>query len=332
MNFSEAFIGNSLSKFSALQMLKRKLDGRKFYQYNSGNIPFEMEWFDSTTKLQLKTKLKWVFTTNSNSINTFDSLKVAVRSAIKNTNLDPYCVYDGPPNIVSKWLEENGVKVIYHEFQLKKDVFRLTRTDLENHIKSLSPLYALPDAIYATFARIDIPLLGFMDEVILYTDGDIVFINNFELKDFPSIPKYFSCGPESEFNVDSSSPCNVGILLYNIREMMNTYDDFVKFIFKNDRGLFFNNGGPLDQGALNDFYWDNRSFFHIKFNWKPYFDNWSNIKPYILHFHGPKPNDFNAFLKDGTILREAFGGLLRKCHLKDSSCLPSLKIYNNFNY
>ena len=45
----------------------------------------------------------------------------------------------------------------------------------EGHFNDRSHLFGDADAMIGTFMRIDIPILGFRDEFILYTDVDVMF-------------------------------------------------------------------------------------------------------------------------------------------------------------
>ena len=40
-----------------------------------------------------------------------------------------------------------------------------------------------------TFLRVDIPVLGFVDDYVLYTDVDVMFARNLVLTDFAPLPK-----------------------------------------------------------------------------------------------------------------------------------------------
>ena len=47
--------------------------------------------------------------------------------------------------------------------------------EMAKAITASSPLYSSVDMMVATFARVDVPQLGFIDEHILYADIDILF-------------------------------------------------------------------------------------------------------------------------------------------------------------
>lgn len=331
-NKCTVLIGNSVSTFSSVQMMYRKFKGEKYLQYNSGNIPLESILGSPEATNKYKQPLKWIFATNSESHHLFYDIKVAVLSAIKHTKLSIYCIYTGPPSgEVVEWLIAHGVHMIYHQISIHDQLISLAD---KKHAEVYSPLYATSQGVLGTFARLDIPILGFMDEYVLYADTDVVFTRDITLSDFTKgkdrvgeLPKYAMCGPETEKDVKDI--CNAGIMLINIRGMANTYDSYVYFILSNTKGLLFEHG-PLDQGAFNDFYAGKATYFSPLFNWKPYWSGWSYNDPYIIHFHGPKWNDYDKYMNYNKIDRKAYGGLLKRCHLPDSSCKEAVELYNQY--
>lgn len=68
--------------------------------------------------------------------------------------------------------------------------------------------------------------------------------------------------------------------------------------------------GPVDQGAINQFYEKSVKDATLlqDFNAKPYHD--SSDTAYIVHFHGPKPVDYLTFSKNSTCA-EPFGNLCK---------------------
>src|SRR3546814_11137538 len=69
--------------------------------------------------------------------------------------------------------------------------------------------------------------------------------------------------------------------------------------------------GPGDQGAYQRFYAG--TFSVVKwpvFNWKPYW-NLPNVAK-IIHFHGPKQNDYTRFLHHNTTANAMVDHLMKK--------------------
>ena len=102
----------------------------------------------------------------------------------------------------------------------------------------------------------------------------------------------------------------------NLRGLRDTYVDFREWIFNEanlDRGLHFGDDGPGDQGAYAAFY---RGRYDVvtwpTFNWRPY---WPYVpdKVSLLHFHGPKADDYAAFLATGASPSPLYDGVLSRC-------------------
>jgi len=171
----------------------------------------------------------------------------------------------------------------------------------------------------ATYLRIDLAILGFLDEYVLYADVDIIFLGDLTLEDFgDELPAFFTMGTEATGHMDELRDDgwgslhkktgkkvklgNAGVLLVNVEGMRRTHQSFVDWLFSEESiktGLHFGVYGPQDQGALNKFY---QGRFHVVvwplFNWKPYWGYCPAAK--IVHFHGPKPNQYWAFIRHGT--------------------------------
>src|SRR3546814_603018 len=89
--------------------------------------------------------------------------------------------------------------------------------------------------------------------------------------------------------------------------------------------------GPGDHGAYQRFYAGKCSVVKWPvFNWKPYW-NLPNVAK-IIHFHGPKPNDYHRFLHDNTTGNAMFDHLLKKssCHSPSSHCRQAIDLFDHF--
>ena len=102
-NASSTFVGNSVSTFSAMQMLSAKhqtassdpKQEKITFHYNGGNIPLE-EVIPITRRQRDKTSrpLKWLFVmTEGSSKEYVQMMQVAVQSAIQNSGCLPVCLY-----------------------------------------------------------------------------------------------------------------------------------------------------------------------------------------------------------------------------------------------
>jgi len=266
--------------------------------------------------------LKWVFTVTSATSSYDDIVKVAVLSALAKTKLVPVCIFYGEPNHLAHWMEARGVRIIYHTPKWRE---RLVKGNVQaNHLglNVTSPLYNDIEMSVATFLRIDLAILGFVDEYVLYADVDIIFTGDLTLEDFGhELPAFFTMGTEADGYVDEVMDNgqkvkfgNAGVMLVNVEGMRRTHQSFVDWLFSEESigtGLHFGVYGPQDQGALNKFY---QGRFHVVvwplFNWKPYWGYCPAAK--IIHFHGPKTSHYRAFIRNGTG-PELFEHLLARC-------------------
>lgn len=335
------FIGNSVSTFSAMLELNRLKNNHDTFHYNTGNIPLEeMLPIRRTAEAagQQSARLKWIFSIfigNGSKDSYLAMAKVAVTSAQHRTSLDPFCIFNVAPDASEsvkgvaanflEWLQSRGVTIIYHK---PRWAYKITETvesgKAAQNIK-YSPLYKDAAMMIATFTRFDIPVLGFTDDYVLYADVDVMFVSDINLASFDALPKYMLCGTESqkEGTLDISKKnfyANAGIILYNMRFMRSSHEEFINFAFSDDsmeRGLHYGKFGPGDQGAYNQFYDGLMTVVaSAPFNYKPYWEDTMEASHVsIVHWHGPKAADYDAYLTDckKTVLYEPYKGILAKC-------------------
>ena len=225
-------------------------------------------------------------------------LKVAVWTGIHRGGLIPHCLYAGAPGSPAyDWMVKMGVRIIHHDplwaNALAEVASRNGATDLN---MKHSHLYASREAIIGTWQRIDIPIVaGLPFEHVLFTDSDVVFRRRVRLIDFGSpLPNCLAMGTE----MVEAPPFNAGVMLLRLPCLRVTYAAFLDFILGNKHGLFFPNFGPQDQGALNEFYKARIAVLPKILNAKPYHVEEPNAA--IIHFHGPKPSHYVAFLETGV--------------------------------
>ena len=228
--------------------------------------------------------MKWFSGVNNhNKERYFDYIKmytVAVLSAKKtNPNIKPYLILDGDIDKDIEKLIEMGVSVINHQ--------SLFYNELKNH-------YNDDTTAFGAFLRVDIPKicnkLNIEDDYILYTDNDVLFLDDIsELKNLT--PKYFMATGEFSKEFDTSL-INTGVMWINWKNMNQVYDEFVSFI-KLNLSMF----QTYDQDAIRIFFNNKVESLGHQYNYKPYWGEENGSK--ILHFHGPKPtfkkSDFNTF-------------------------------------
>jgi hypothetical protein len=215
--------------------------------------------------------MKWYFAVNEHGLkHAWDQIQVAVNSARRNTHLTPICLVDQgdhAPDAVERIavLARSGVRIIEHRasvFSIVKEKHGLTSDTYSGH-----------------WLRCDIPILDRSDEIVLYTDIDVMFRSDPE--PFGSGPEFIACAPEHR--KDDWSYFNSGVMLMNLPNLRATRDHLVRHIENNISQMAPHD----DQGALNSVYRGKWERLDIVYNWKPY---WGfNDLAKILHFHGPKP-------------------------------------------
>lgn len=349
------FVGNSVSTFSAMIELNRLKNSRAAFHYNTGNIPLELLLpirrptdFQMRTAGQQSTRLKWIFSIfiGNGSKNSYLAMaKVAVTSAQHRTSLDPVCIFnvalDASKEVqilaadFLEWLQSREVTIIRHTPKWAHKITETVESGKAAQNIKYSPLYKDAAMMIATFARFDIPILGFTDDYVLYTDVDVMFVSDINLASFDVLPEYMLCGTEShkEGTHDISKKnfyANAGVILYNTRFMRRSHKEFINFAFSDDsmeRGLHYGKFGPGDQGAYNQFYDGLMTVVaSASFNYKPYWeDTMETSHVSIVHWHGPKAADYAAYLTDckKTVLYEKYEFILAKCSCPSNSGLAA---------
>lgn len=314
------FIGNSVSTFSASIELRRIIENRPVFHYNGGPIPLK-ELLPLPPIISTPKPLKWVFTlTLSKNENVYhDMVKVALLSALKNTLLKPVCLVLHPaqnPTLL-RWMKSKGVVVIEHKPAWANIINELDEKKILAENQRFSPLYGSASALISTFMRIDIPILGFVDDFVLYTDVDVLFLQNLDLSSFGELPRYYTASTET---IGDNGYMNAGVVLYNVINMRWTYNSFLSHVFSDSNrmnGLHFKEFGPGDQGAYNSFYrfeYTPQIIDGASFNWRPYWKSLpldgGAIK--IVHWHGPKPPDYFHYYTHNEAAT-LFSGILSRC-------------------
>ena len=166
-------------------------------------------------------------------------------------------------------------------------------------------------------------MLGFMDQYILVTDIEVLFLKNISLADFGELPQYISCGYESAID----TRCNNGIMLFHVSNMALSYDPFMKFVLRSHNdiapGIFF-------QSSINSFFNDKNNLSKY-LNWLPNSPSWrfekENVK--ILSFNNPSLDDLRNLIDNGIINDRNFNSL-KKCLTPGNGCLEILQLYNSW--
>lgn len=231
--------------------------------------------------------MKWFFALrqgNDFSSSYIELMKVAVTSALKNTTLEPWLLYDGEPDEVVSWMENRGVRVVFHRSFLYPQLEQIAREKGDVNYLIIGT---------GAFLRVEIPViaekLGLHDEYVLYTDIDVLFREDVVPYLDTLRPKYFAVSPE--IDKEDYRNVNTGVMLMNLPALRDVQADFQKFIVRKIDKLI---RISWDQGAYKLFFrkglfrkplWDP---LPIEYNWKPYWEE-ESLEPKIVHFHGPKP-------------------------------------------
>lgn len=223
--------------------------------------------------------MKWIIALNETSIinpkgaNYEMMARVAVYSAKVNApSLDPILIWNGNETEFTKSMLQMGVQVIYHRLSFQDAIESTTsRTAQWQHTAKGAML------------RLDIPsIFKDVDELVLYTDVDVMFLDDPVKYAFRTETFAFS----SEFQFDNFKDINTGVMLLNVQAARSTFPLFIDWVVENLEWI-----PDYDQGAIKAYFngrWDRLS---QRMNWKPYWNVGND--PIVVHFHGPKPLDFD---------------------------------------
>lgn len=210
-----------------------------------------------------------------------EMLEVALKSAATNTNLDLVVIYDGPQgHYYEKIIGKYGATIVRHTFSQVRALPLAFPRDylLQKYGRAFDY-----NKLKGTFLRLDIPDLDSTDDVVLYSDIDVVFQPGFNEDGLLKELNYLRAGPEFSPNPKDFNYFNAGILLLKLKSIR----PFTQAILKDINQGIPNKEGLFDQGYLNDRLFGKHDPLPLEYNWKPYWGYNSNAK--IIHFHGIKP-------------------------------------------
>jgi len=242
--------------------------------------------------------MKWIFALNEkspanpNGDNYETMAAVAVYSAIRNApSLKPHLIWSGNATPFTERMETLGVKVIMHRLSFERAIDETNRSELWKHTAKGAML------------RLDIPsLFTTTDEVLIYTDVDVIFMDD---------PTKYTLNTElfafsSEFRFEDFENVNTGVMLLRLDGAQKVFPKFIDWTANNLNWI-----PDYDQGAIRSYFRGNWDRLNQVMNWKPYWGVGSN--PIIVHFHGPKPTDFDPItlqpkfnLTDGNIYQQLY--------------------------
>lgn len=232
--------------------------------------------------------MKWYFAVNEHGLlHAWDQIQVTVSSARRNTRLAPICLVDNgakspEAEVRIEVLARNGVQIIEHKSSLWPIV--KAKKGIDN------------DMFSGHWLRCDIPLIDQSNEIVLYTDIDVMF--RLDPEPFGQQPDFLACAPEAD--QDNWGYFNSGVMLMNLENLRSTRQELDRHIEEN----IVNMAPHDDQGALNSVYRHRWSRLDLACNWKPYWGFNPNVS--IVHFHGPKPAHVEVY-QGGKADSQIFG-------------------------
>lgn len=224
---------------------------------------------------------RWYFTTSLDGCTSLgDLMKACVVSARRNTELQPVCIHAGLTPDMRDFLQAHEVEMV------------------ERHVPFID---RQGDALFGfegwnrnvasgTYLRTLVPVVEENEEYVLYTDVDTFFLRHPTLPE--KLPRFLAAAPEHD--PSNWSYFNAGVMIMNVPNMRAVHADFEAFIEARIRNRIF---CAYEQGDLNGFYWMRWGGLRLEHNWKPY---WGvNPDAEIVHFHGAKPWEAEAYLTTG---------------------------------
>jgi len=211
--------------------------------------------------------MKWYFAINQNGLaHHHDMIVAAVRSARRNTALEPHLLFDAEDEAFAALMQAEGVTI--HRVALP----------YKAQVTEWAAKYGFsPDIATGAFLRTLIPSLETSEEVVLYTDVDVLFTEHFAPP--AEKPRFISCAVE--FDEADRSYFNTGVMFMNIPALRAIDADFQQFFV--GRELNFPN---YDQSVYNEYFSGRWDYLAPEYNWKPYWGERADAR--IIHFHGPK--------------------------------------------
>ncbi len=230
--------------------------------------------------------MKCYFTFNNDVENNevyLNMLEVALKSARQNTTLDLNALYEGnASDKLYRILRKYNVKVnlcslsFYPE--LEKFYFAKNKEKYGSNIKQIA----------CNFLKFEIPLFENEDEIVLYSDMDVIFMKDINysenIKTLAAAGEFF----ENYDIIKGNKYFNAGVMFLNITELKKRREKLIKML-KNYESPYQE---CADQGFFNEIYKNNFVQLSPIYNWKPY---WGiNDNACIVHLHGFKPKKQNA--------------------------------------
>lgn len=204
-------------------------------------------------------------------------VQAAVLSLPAESGLEPHLLFDGPECDLTRWFRAQGGEVIFRESFMKAQL-RAASADPQTPFAS-----AHGNGVYL---RAEIPALarerGWADNVVLYTDNDILFTPRFRAADLPIPTRPIAVAPEADRS--DRIIFNSGVMLFNLELWRPIEMRFREFLNQDLPNAL---RGDWDQFSIRSFFGQDYHPLDPMWNWKPYWGE--NSEARVIHFHGPKP-------------------------------------------
>jgi len=238
----EAFIGNSVSTFSANQIAIR--GGINSSWYNSRGIPLA-DFFNV-----FKIPIVYTYTEESEEMGQ-SLLKASILSVrgVLGLSIPINILYHGTKDVnFMDWLRRQDVIIHKHEPNWLEDIEHMRNT---GQIR-LSHLFLHQGNYIGTWQRIDIPLF-INAEFCLFLDSDTIVHDRFTFQDF-GLEMTGGLAASTEANENNKKRLNIGVALMNVPKLRENHRDFINFIRSHKDNPLFKDRNISDQGAYLEFY------------------------------------------------------------------------------
>jgi lipopolysaccharide biosynthesis glycosyltransferase len=222
--------------------------------------------------------------------------KVAIYSCVTRTSLRPIVLHNSRVSSeMLAWMHDHGVKTIEHEVSFAE---RLRRHYQGKHLE-----FAM-----GTYMRCDIPLLFSDEELVMYTDTDVLFKQdpvkylNVGIKEY-ALGMSLEIGPVPGGYCTSDWMYNSGVMIFNMDWFRGKNIDFGSF--GEAKGWKFDGFDEtvFSQGLINNIFASKIYYLSAEFNWRPY--QGKNDRQIITHYHMFKPDNWNRDITD-YLLRTSY--------------------------
>src|SRR4051812_12129485 len=172
--------------------------------------------------------MRWYFalTEDSTAFRQYaEMVMVALHTAQKHTALEPHCIYDGNENEFTAWLEKRGVRIIAHRSFVRGALEELGRQKENPHLAA---------ALSGAFSRIELPEIAQQtngDDRVLYTDCDVMFLDEVVPELEANACQLFAVAPESDRS--DYLNMNTGVMLMNVTRLRESLPKFREYVANN---------------------------------------------------------------------------------------------------